>query len=204
MHLVRLLFYILSTHPFSQDLTPICECRKNLHPPPLQSTTKTEKQHLRFLIWSIMEKQWGALCVCEITSSNEECVNMSSCAWPMRGVMTEVGGVIGVMAGDGPSESRTSLSGLSNDTSSVASAQTHTSFCFSISPSKFPGESLLCPLCCFAQIRILPTAQRPSPEWKHWETSLNKDLTVSQCKERHQSLKIRNILHPHENSIYLA
>lgn len=40
---------------------------------------------------------------------------------PMRGVMTEVGGVIGVMAGDGPSESRMSLSGLSSETSSVAS-----------------------------------------------------------------------------------
>lgn len=39
----------------------------------------------------------------------------------MRGAMTEVGGVMGVMAGDGPSDSRTSLSGLSNETSSVAS-----------------------------------------------------------------------------------
>lgn len=39
----------------------------------------------------------------------------------MRGVMTEVGGVMGVMAGDGPSDSRTSLSGLSSETSSVAS-----------------------------------------------------------------------------------
>lgn len=55
------------------------------------------------------------------TSSNEECVNMSSCVMPMRGVMTEVGGVMGVMAGDGPSESRTSFSGLSSETSSVAS-----------------------------------------------------------------------------------
>lgn len=48
-------------------------------------------------------------------------MNMSSWARPMRGVMTEVGGVMGVMAGDGPSDSRTSLSGLSNETSSVAS-----------------------------------------------------------------------------------
>lgn len=48
-------------------------------------------------------------------------MNMSSCVRPMRGVMTEVGGVMGVMAGDGPSDSRTSLSGLSNETSSVAS-----------------------------------------------------------------------------------
>lgn len=48
---------------------------------------------------------------------------MSSCVMPMRGVMTEVGGVMGVMAGDGPSESRTSLSGLSRETSSVASAE---------------------------------------------------------------------------------
>lgn len=46
---------------------------------------------------------------------------MSSWARPMRGVMTEVGGVMGVMAGDGPSDSRTSRSGLSNETSSVAS-----------------------------------------------------------------------------------
>lgn len=37
--------------------------------------------------------------------------------------MTEVGGVMGVMAGDGPSESRTSLSGLSSETSSVASVE---------------------------------------------------------------------------------
>lgn len=44
---------------------------------------------------------------------------MSSCARPM----TEVGGVMGVMAGEGPSDSRTSLSGLSSDTSSVASAE---------------------------------------------------------------------------------
>lgn len=56
-----------------------------------------------------------------VTSSKEECVNMSSCARPMRGVMTEVGGVMGVMAGEGPSDSRTSLSGLSSETSSVAS-----------------------------------------------------------------------------------
>lgn len=48
---------------------------------------------------------------------------MSSCVRPMRGVMTEVGGVMGVMAGDGPSESRMSLSGLSSDTSSVASVE---------------------------------------------------------------------------------
>lgn len=48
---------------------------------------------------------------------------MSSCMRPMRGVMTEVGGVMGVMAGDGPSESRMSLSGLSNETSSVASVE---------------------------------------------------------------------------------
>lgn len=53
-------------------------------------------------------------------------MNMSSCVWPMRGVITEVGGVMGVMAGDGPSDSKTSLSGLSNDTSSVASIHTHT------------------------------------------------------------------------------
>ena len=67
------------------------------------------------------------MCVCAVTSSNEECVNMSSWSWPMRGVMTEVGGVMGVMAGDGPSDSRTSRSGLSNDTSSVASTTcTHT------------------------------------------------------------------------------
>lgn len=46
---------------------------------------------------------------------------MSSCVMPMRGVMTEVGGVMGVIAGDGPSDSSTSLSGLSNETSSVAS-----------------------------------------------------------------------------------
>lgn len=46
---------------------------------------------------------------------------MSSCVMPIRGVMTEVGGVMGVMAGEGPSESRTSLSGLSSETSSVAS-----------------------------------------------------------------------------------
>lgn len=53
-------------------------------------------------------------------------MNMSSWAWPIRGVMTEMGGVMGVMAGDGPSDSRTSLSGLSNDTSSVASdGKTH-------------------------------------------------------------------------------
>lgn len=38
-----------------------------------------------------------------------------------RGAMTETGGVTGVMAGDGPSERSTSRSGLSNDTSSVAS-----------------------------------------------------------------------------------
>lgn len=45
-------------------------------------------------------------------------------SWPMvmRGVMMEVGGVMGVMAGDGPSDSSTSLSGLSSETSSVASA----------------------------------------------------------------------------------
>lgn len=48
---------------------------------------------------------------------------MSSCVRPMRGVMTEVGGVMGVMAGDGPSESRMSLSGLSSETSSVASVE---------------------------------------------------------------------------------
>lgn len=48
---------------------------------------------------------------------------MSSCVRPMRGVMTEVGGVMGVMAGDGPSDSRMSLSGLSSDTSSVASVE---------------------------------------------------------------------------------
>lgn len=59
----------------------------------------------------------------ERTSSKEECVNMSSCARPMRGVMTEVGGVMGVMAGDGPSDSRMSLSGLSSETSSVASVE---------------------------------------------------------------------------------
>lgn len=50
---------------------------------------------------------------------------MSSWVWPMRGVMTDVGGVMGVMAGDGPSDSRTSLSGLSNETSSVASITPH-------------------------------------------------------------------------------
>lgn len=59
----------------------------------------------------------------ERTSSKEECVNMSSCVRPMRGVMTEVGGVMGVMAGDGPSDSRMSLSGLSSETSSVASVE---------------------------------------------------------------------------------
>lgn len=59
----------------------------------------------------------------ECTSSKEECVNMSSCVRPMRGAMTEVGGVMGVMAGDGPSESRMSLSGLSSETSSVASVE---------------------------------------------------------------------------------
>lgn len=48
---------------------------------------------------------------------------MSSCVRPIRGVMTEVGGVMGVMAGDGPSESRMSLSGLSSETSSVASVE---------------------------------------------------------------------------------
>lgn len=44
-------------------------------------------------------------------------------SWPMvmRGAMTEMGGVMGVMAGDGPSDSSTSLSGLSSETSSVAS-----------------------------------------------------------------------------------
>lgn len=57
------------------------------------------------------------------TSSKEECVNMSPCVRPMRGVMTEVGGVMGVMAGDGPSDSRMSLSGLSSETSSVASVE---------------------------------------------------------------------------------
>ena len=48
---------------------------------------------------------------------------MSSWVRPMRGVMTEVGGVMGVMAGDGPSESRMSRSGLSSETSSVASVE---------------------------------------------------------------------------------
>lgn len=56
-----------------------------------------------------------------LTSSKDECVNMSSWPMVMRGVMTEVGGVMGVMAGDGPSDSSTSLSGLSSETSSVAS-----------------------------------------------------------------------------------
>lgn len=60
--------------------------------------------------------------LCALTSSKEECVNMSSWARPRRGVRMEMGGVMGVMAGDGPSDSRTSLSGLSNETSSVASA----------------------------------------------------------------------------------
>lgn len=59
---------------------------------------------------------------CAVTSSKEEWVNMSSWAWPMRGLMTEMGGVMGVMAGEGPSDNKTSLSGLSSDTSSVASA----------------------------------------------------------------------------------
>lgn len=56
-----------------------------------------------------------------LTSSKDECVNMSSWPMVMRGGMMEVGGVMGVMAGDGPSDSSTSLSGLSSDTSSVAS-----------------------------------------------------------------------------------
>lgn len=47
---------------------------------------------------------------------------MSSWACAKRGARTEAGGVTGVMAGDGPSDSSTSLSGLSSDTSSVASS----------------------------------------------------------------------------------
>lgn len=38
----------------------------------------------------------------------------------------EVGGLMGVMAGDGPSDSSTSLSGLSSETSSVGSVRRET------------------------------------------------------------------------------
>lgn len=71
---------------------------------------------------SVSAVLWCRVVLSALTSSKDECVNMSSWPMVMRGAMTEVGGVMGVMAGDGPSDSSTSLSGLSSETSSVASA----------------------------------------------------------------------------------